>query len=70
MSNSKTHLGDTVFIQEEHDCLVLTTEKTDADGLNIIDSAIYLEFETLCALQRYLLKRKLLHKMVQDVRSC
>ncbi len=61
--NEKVHLGDTVFIQEEHDCLVLTTEKTDLDGTIIIDSAIYLEFETLCALQRFLLKRKMERKL-------
>lgn len=56
----KEYLGDSVYIQEEDCALVLTTENgQDSLGNTIIGNAIYLEPETLCSLQRYLLRRKL-----------
>lgn len=60
MSNShKESLGDSVYVQIEDGAIVLTTEGTkDADGNTIVSNVVYLEPEVLCALQRYLLKRK------------
>lgn len=56
---TKTYLGDSVYAQIEDEAVVLTVEGTkDADGNTIISNVVYLEPETLCALQRYLLKRK------------
>jgi len=62
-SMTKHYLGDSVYVQEEDEAIVLTTEGTkDCDGNPIISSVIYLEPETLCALQRYLLNRKVVDR--------
>jgi hypothetical protein len=56
---SKQYLGDSLFVQEEDGALLLTTENAkDSDGNPIIGNAIYLEPETLCNLQRFLINRK------------
>ncbi len=58
MSNQshKHYLGDSVYVQEEDGSLLLTYEPTvDSGGNVIISSAIYLESETLCELQKFLI---------------
>ncbi len=56
MTPSKHYLGDSVYVQEEDGSLLLTVEGLeDQNGNKVISEAIYLESETLCELQKFLI---------------